>query len=320
MTEGFDNHGGPDSIRDLDASSWNPREILGDREFENPIPLKALLLSFAALSVPVLTAVIFPDFSGEDTGLLIWLMALVPAFLLTYYRGWSGASLALAMGMAALALTQAALLLAGITVNNWGLLAGIIIVYIATSLGIGWLSELLHVQRREAEQMALTDSLTGMPNRRHSVVFVDAAFAAAQRGVPLTVVLFDLDRFKAFNDTRGHLAGDEALKKVARILMSSTRRMNLTARWGGEEFLSLLSETPLEGGVIFAERVLAEVHEIFPDGSVTVSAGVARYGKGMDSPARLLHAADEAMYAAKRDGGDCVRVAPEEAAPHASGS
>lgn len=311
MTERFDNPGGPESIRDLDASAWNPREILGDLELKNPIPLKALLFSLAALSVPVLNAVIFPKFSGEETGLLIWLMALVPAFLLTYYRGWSGASLALAMGMAALALTQAALLLAGIRVTNWGLLAGVIIVYITTSLGIGWLSELLHMQRREAEQMALTDSLTGMPNRRHSVVFVEAAFAAAQRGVALTVVLFDLDRFKVFNDTRGHLAGDEALKKVSHILMASTRRMNLTARWGGEEFLSMLSETPLEGGVIFAERVLAEIHEVFPDGAVTVSAGVARYHQGMDSPARLLHAADQAMYAAKRDGGDCVRVAPE---------
>jgi len=311
MTEGFDKPGGPESIRDLDASTWNPREILGDLELQNPIPLKALLFSFAALSVPVLTAVVFPKFSGEDMGLLIWLMALVPAFLLTYYRGWSGASLALAMGMAALALTQAALLLAGIGVSNWGLLAGIIIIYIAVSLGIGWLSELLHMQRREAEQMALTDSLTGIPNRRHSVVFVDAAFAAAQRGVPLTVVLFDLDGFKVFNDTRGHLAGDEALRKVAHILMTSTRRMNLTARWGGEEFLSVLSETPLEGGVIFAERVLAGIHEAFPDGSVTLSAGVAAYDRGMDSPARLLNAADQAMYAAKRDGGDCVRVAAE---------
>jgi diguanylate cyclase (GGDEF)-like protein len=125
------------------------------------------------------------------------------------------------------------------------------------------------------------------------------------------VVLFDLDRFKVFNDTRGHLAGDEALRKVAHIFMTSTRRMNLTARWGGEEFLSVLSETPLEGGVIFAERVLAEIHEVFPDGSVTVSAGVAGYHKEMDSPARLLNAADQAMYAAKRDGGDCVRVAPK---------
>ena len=261
-----------------------------------PIPLRALVFSFFALFIPILAAVFFPEWSGGDTGLLMWLTALVPAFLLTYYRGWAGASLALAMGMAALVLIQVALLL---------------VVYIATSLGIGWLTDLLHVERRTAERMALTDTLTGIPNRRHSVVFLEAAFAAAQRGIPLCVVLFDLDKFKAYNDTKGHLAGDEALQKVSDVLLKSTRRMNLTARWGGEEFLSMLSDTALEGGRIFAERVLSEIHQVFPDGSVTASAGVARYTPDMDSPARLLAAADQAMYSAKGAGGDCVRLAPE---------
>jgi len=312
MIEGYGRPGGPESISELDASEWNPRAILGDLDLESSIPIRALILSFAALSIPVFNAVVLPEFAGDEVGLLIWLMALVPAFLLTYYRGWQGASLALAMGMAALTLTHVTLVLAGVRVSNWALLAGIVTAYVAISLGIGWLGELLHVERKKAERMALTDVLTGIPNRRHSVVFLESTFAAARRGVPLTVVLFDLDRFKIFNDTHGHLAGDEALKKVAEVLLDSTRRMNLTARWGGEEFVSVLSETPLDGGVIFAERVLAEIHTAFPDGSVTVSAGVAAYEKGMDTPARLLTAADGAMYAAKAAGGDCVR----SASPH----
>lgn len=309
MLEGENKHGGPDSIRDLDANRWNPREILGEVDLDHSIPLNALLLSFAALLVPIGTAVLFPAFASADTGLLIWLTALVPAFLLTYYRGWSGASLALAMGMAALALTQVALLLAGIRATNWILLGATVFIYVAMTLGIGWLTELLHVERQAAERMALTDPLTKMPNRRHSVVFIESAFAAARRGIPLTVVLFDADKFKRYNDTRGHLAGDEALKRLAKVLLASTRRMNLTARWGGEEFLALLADTPRDGGVIYAERVLADVHEEFPDGSLTFSAGVASFEKGMDSPARLLAAADEAMYEAKAAGGDCVRVA-----------
>jgi diguanylate cyclase (GGDEF)-like protein len=251
----------------------------------------------------------FPEWASDDTGLLMWLTALVPAFLLTYYRGWQGASLAISMGMAALVLTQIALLLGGIEIGNWTLLAGIVIVYLGTSLGIGWVTELLHMERRRAERLALMDSLTGMPNRRHSVVFIEAAFAAAKRGIPLTVVLFDVDRFKAYNDTRGHLAGDGALKKIAQVLTGSTRKMNLTARWGGEEFLSMLSDTPVEGGRIFAERVLSEIHQAFPDGSLTLSAGVARFTEKMDTPSRLLAAADQAMYEAKAAGGDCVRVA-----------
>lgn len=309
MLERFDTPSPPESIRELDPSTWNPREILGDVELVRHIPVRALWLSFAALTIPVSIAVFFPAWASADTGLLIWLTALVPAFLLTYYRGWPGASLALAMGMAALVLIQAALLLAGIEVGNWPLLGGIVIVYLATSLGIGWVTELLHVERRKAERLALMDPLTGMPNRRHSVVFVEAAFAAAKRGIPFTVVLFDVDGFKAFNDSKGHLAGDEALKKISRVLIGSTRKMNLTARWGGEEFLSMLSDTPVEGGRIFAERVLSEVHQAFPDGSITLSAGVAQYDDVMDTPARLLAAADQAMYDAKAAGGDCVRVA-----------
>ena len=125
------------------------------------------------------------------------------------------------MGMAALTLTQVSILLAGIQVSNWSLLGGTVVVFVATSLGIGWLTELLHTQRRIAQQMALTDQLTGMPNRLHSVVFVEASFAAAQRGVPLSVVLFDVDKFKTFNDTRGHLAGDEALRRLSGILLTS---------------------------------------------------------------------------------------------------
>ena len=295
MSRSFEEPSPPEAIRDLDPGSWNPREILGDVELVRHIPLKALGFSFAALSIPVSAAVLFPVWASADIGLLVWLTALVPAFLLTYYRGWQGASLALAMGMAALALTQVAILLAGIQVGNWALLSGIVIVYLATSLGIGWVTELLHVERRRAERLALMDPLTGMPNRRHSVVFVEAAFAAAKRGIPFTVVLFDVDKFKAFNDSRGHLAGDEALKKIAEVLIGSTRKMNLTSRWGGEEFLSMLSDTPLEGGRIFAERVLSEIHQAFPDGSITLSAGVARYTDGMDTPTRLLAAADQAM-------------------------
>jgi diguanylate cyclase (GGDEF)-like protein len=309
MLEGEKKFGGPDSIRDLDADRWNPQEILGEADLDHSIPLRALLLSFAALLVPIVTAVFFPTFASADTGLLIWLTALLPGFLLTYYRGWSGASLALAMGMAALALSQVALLLAGIRATNWILLGASVFIYVAMTLGIGWLTELLQVERQAAERMALTDTLTKMPNRRHAVVFIERAFAAAQRGIPLTVVLFDADKFKRYNDTRGHLAGDEALKRLAKVLLASTRSMNLTARWGGEEFLALLADTPRDGGLIYAERVLADVHTEFPDGSLTLSAGLASFEKGMDSPARLLAVADEAMYEAKAAGGDCVRMA-----------
>lgn len=309
----------PESIRELDPDHWDPREILGDVDLPRPIPIRALVLSFASLFVPVLAAVWFPELAAVDVGLLLWLTAFIPAFLLTYYRGWHGVSLALALGMATLALSQVAFLLGGVSVSSWPLLGGLVVIYVTVTLGIGYLAELLQRERRTAERMALTDSLTGMPNRRHAVVFIEAAFAAARRGVPLTVVLFGLDRFKVFNDTHGHPAGDQALRAVGEILIRSTRRMNLTARWGGDEFLSILSETQAEGGRVFANRVLSEIRQAFPSGAITASAGVAPFSRQMDSPAWLLGRADDALYLAKAAGGNTVRVAgelPEGEIPH----
>ena len=113
MTERLEANSPPESIRDLDAGHWNPKEILGELDLVRPIPTVILLVSFVALSVPVLAAVFLPRLAAADLGLLAWLTALVPAFLLSYYRGWHGASLALALGMAVLVLTHSALLLAG---------------------------------------------------------------------------------------------------------------------------------------------------------------------------------------------------------------
>src|SRR5690606_15056905 len=90
--------------------------------------------------------------------------------------------------------------------------------------------------------LSLTDPLTGLANRRHLSVYLEREFAAARRGRTLSVLLFHLDRFKEYNDTAGHQAGDEALRAFARILRTETRTMNLTARYGGDEFIAVLTE------------------------------------------------------------------------------
>jgi diguanylate cyclase (GGDEF)-like protein len=123
------------------------------------------------------------------------------------------------------------------------------------------------------------------------------------------VVLFDLDNFKIYNDRYGHQAGDEALTIFAGILSDTTRKMNLSARFGGEEFLSVLAGSDPEGAVVFAERVRAALKEArLPRGAVTVSAGVAAFHQSMASPDDLLAAADHALYEAKREGRNRVRL------------
>jgi diguanylate cyclase (GGDEF)-like protein len=270
------------------------------------VPLRALVLSLAALLVPMAGALLF----NESLGLyapLLWLMALVPAFLLAYYRGWRGVATALASGMAALSLTQVVASWMGLGVPD--LLLGVVVAYVGISLGIGWLAERLLTERDQVEDMAFTDTLTHLPNRRHARVFLENEFAAAQRGRMLSVVLFDLDDFKKFNDKHGHAAGDEALRSFAEILTRTTRRMNLSARLGGEEFLSVLAGSESEGAVTFADRVRTAMHATKLHGqTVSVSGGVATFHPSMRTPDELLAAADHALYQAKREGRNCIRL------------
>jgi len=264
------------------------------------VPVGAVALSLAALALPTAGALLAPAALGEY-GALLWLLALVPAFLFAYYRGWKGVAAALGLGMGTLAITQLAAFLLQLEVPE--ILPGVVVAYVAIALGIGWVAELLHRERHEVEDLAFTDLLTGLPNRRHARAFLDSEFAAAQRGRRLSIVLFDLDNFKQYNDRFGHHAGDEALQAFADVLARTTRRMNLSARWGGEEFIAILAGSEAEGAGIFADRVRVTLaaHRLGDD-FLTTSAGVAEHDPAMRSVDELVAAADRALYQAKREG------------------
>lgn len=270
------------------------------------IPLRALILSFGALAVPVLATFRFQA-AAADYELLLWLLALVPAFLLAYYRGWNGVAVAMLVGMAVLSMVQVAVVVFAIR-TDWVLLLAVVVAYIAIGLTVGIVSELLHQERARAERLALIDDLTGIPNRRLADLFLAKEFAAAERGRDLAVILFDIDRFKDFNDRHGHAAGDEALRVFVRVLQSRTRQMDLSARYGGEEFIAVLSGGGAQGGVRFAEEVREALQDRASPAHFTVSAGVATYGPDMEGPADLVAAADRALYRAKADGRDRVRA------------
>ena len=283
-----------------------------------PVPRRALAISLAALAIPVAVVFWLPDWTSNSLGMLIWLTALIPAFLLAYYRGLAGVAVALSGGMAVITATQVSVVAFQIAEPNWSLLTAIVAVYLAVAIGIAGLAEVLRRERHTAEEMALLDRLTGLPNRRHVDLALEGEFAAAERGRNLTVVMFDLDRFKLVNDRHGHPAGDMALKVFATILRTNTRKENLSARFGGEEFVSVLRETDADAAVLFAQRVLDQMRDWrFPWGIQTVSAGVAAYQKGMGSYELLLAAADRALYQAKDAGRDmaCVAARYEDQTP-----
>jgi diguanylate cyclase (GGDEF)-like protein len=150
--------------------------------------------------------------------------------------------------------------------------------------------------------LSLTDPLTGLANRRQLDKDLTREFAAARRGRRLVCVIFDLDKFKSYNDQNGHLAGDEALRLFALALTTETRAMNLAARYGGDEFMVLLTDSEIGGADTFIERV----RQRFPPpntpesrAGLTVSAGISEYRSEMTSPEELVAEADLALYAEK---------------------
>lgn len=272
------------------------------------VPARAILISAMALSVPAIATLAFPN-QLQDYEVLVWLVALIPAFMVSYYRGWGGVAKALAVGMVVLTAVQIALQLQGRSMGHPRLLITVVGAYMIIGLGVGLLTELIHRERERAVEMAFTDGLTNLPNRRLGELALAREFAAATRGRELTVVMWDLDDFKRFNDTHGHAAGDEVLEAFGAILDRMTRKMNLSTRWGGEEFLSVVSASDTDGALIFVGRVQSALAELRVRGdAVSVSAGLASYGAEYAIPSDLVAAADGALYEAKASGRGQARV------------
>jgi diguanylate cyclase (GGDEF)-like protein len=166
----------------------------------------------------------------------------------------------------------------------------------------------------EVRDHGLRDALTGCLNRAHGLELLDAELARARRSeLAVSVLMFDVDHFKQINDVHGHLCGDEVLAAVGYRLRLVLRRSDLRCRYGGDEFLIVLPETPAAGAMRVAEWVRGEIEQIEVPGRdtpvrPTISIGVATWS-AVDGVDGLLERADRALYAAKAAGRNCVRTA-----------
>jgi diguanylate cyclase (GGDEF)-like protein len=180
----------------------------------------------------------------------------------------------------------------------------------------------LRQKNEELERLSVTDSLTGLYNRRHLMhELVDEIRRSERHGHRFGLLILDIDRFKDYNDRYGHLAGDEVLVRLATILRGAVREVDLAARYGGEEFVTILPETGLAEAAEVAERIRARLADAaLPEGHVTVSVGVAEFPTHGDSPESLLAAADASLYEAKRAGRNRVVAAEARTARPGKGS
>ena len=187
------------------------------------------------------------------------------------------------------------------------------VVFLAEQGGVAIENVLLH---EETTRLSLTDGLTGVWNRRYFQMQFRQVLATATRFArPFSLLMLDLDHFKDVNDNFGHQRGDEILVEVAQRINDALREVDTFARYGGEEFICLLSETDMSGAQTTADKILRAIRATpFGEKSgaplrLTVSIGIASYPEHGDSFGSLVDAADKALYRAKQEGRDRVRVA-----------
>lgn len=179
----------------------------------------------------------------------------------------------------------------------------------------------LEAANQELGHLSRTDRLTQLNNRGYWEESLEQEFRRLKRTHrPGTLVMFDIDHFKKVNDTYGHPAGDEVIRQTAAMLRQTMRTTDVAGRYGGEEFVVLLVETPAEGAHTFAERLRAAIaalairhdqHEI----RYTISLGVAEVSMQLETPKQWIECADRALYEAKHGGRNCVRQYQYPAAP-----
>lgn len=173
----------------------------------------------------------------------------------------------------------------------------------------------LTLSNKELQQLSTTDGLTGLCNRRSMMDSLAREVIRSRRmGHRFAVIMIDIDHFKKYNDTHGHLAGDSLLVKTGALFKESTRSMDLVARYGGEEFLLVLPEHGVAAAMEVAERIRSKVSSVTTDGNnakepLTVSIGVAIYPDNGTTPGALIASADAALYEAKKRGRNQVNIA-----------
>jgi diguanylate cyclase (GGDEF)-like protein len=248
------------------------------------------------------------------------------AGLLRYRAGFQPARFyTLAWGMLCVALSLYSLMHLGVVPPVEGVLYAVQAVSATEAILLSYaLADRIRSLRQENEEarrserrykvMAVTDELTELYNARFFRAQLPLEMGkATSLGLPLSLVIMDIDDFKTFNDTYGHLAGDEALRSLGRVIANCVRDRDIACRYGGEEFSVILPATTAAEAFDVAERIRLAYQEVRrhsdrPDGARSVSAGVSEL-RPIDEPEAFLHRADVALYRAKHSGKDRVLLA-----------
>ncbi|MDT8369008.1 MAG: response regulator [Longimicrobiales bacterium] len=221
------------------------------------IPLRALFLSGLALAVPLVSAWLGPLDDSAQLGFLTYVLALVPGFLLAYYRGWQGSALALAGGMAAITVSQVLLAARGSEEPPTEVIAPLVGGFVVVSIGIGWLVEA--VRTREAATGLLLDPETGLRSRTHMNVVIETAISAATVGRgSVSAVFVNLPRLDRMRATHGEAAASSVVAAIAGVCSHRAPASAAVGRWGPGQFLIVLPQSRIGAANDLAEKIESE--------------------------------------------------------------
>jgi diguanylate cyclase (GGDEF)-like protein len=260
--------------------------------------------SVFVLSIVAMLAIFIASLLIADPSLRLFVLYVLPLLAIGMHSARRG--LYVAGAATALALDAASSVYFGVPFRSLigNVLLEIIVVVLCLSV-----AETARVNYLKVLNLARTDDLTGLMNRRAFVRAVGQEIERQARyGGEFSIIMLDLDGFKALNDEHGHLVGDLALRHLAEAIRSNTRRADSVARFGGDEFVVLMPNTPKAACDAISHQLRHAVAESMRDSGYTVTAsiGSVTFEDPPESVDAALYGADEAMYRAKQGGGDCV--------------
>jgi len=293
------------SLKWIKQSSWSEK-VNG---LPHEAPATALVLSGLVLTVTATASVLWPE-SIRGYPSLVWVLAVIPAFLLAYYKRWHGSAISLGTATILIGVLEAGSSLATTSAITWWLSGVVVVVLIAVSLGAGFVSDAHRRHALDAFKLANADPLTGLANRSVFEILLEKEFAAGRWGRRCWVVMIEIDGLEQHNDGQHPQAGDQTLFVVGVVLKCFARSVDLACRYGRDKFMVLLPGAGLRRAVSFAKEVTWDVASQFTGSGkqITVSCGVASQDGSMTHYSQVVELAESALYTAQRVGGNRVAV------------
>jgi diguanylate cyclase (GGDEF)-like protein len=290
------------------TATWRQEGLLARGVFSVWMPLVHLNLALLMQSVWV-------AYSGGLAGPFVWMYAVpIAIYGVLFGSRWAigAAALCTAYLLAILAVMRTGIGTLTAVTPAPSVARVFLLSYIGMFFVVAVFSGVLRRQARVVLELAHTDPLTGLANRRALRQALDREVSRALRyGQPCTVLVLEVDRFKQINDRFGHLAGDDALRRVAVTLAASCRATDVVTRFGGDEFVIVMPSTSAAAADRVGRRICRDIEEqtLLRGIPLTLSAGLAECPSHGDGAQELLDAADRAMYAVKRRGGNGIEHA-----------